>query len=59
MDLVLNGYNVHRGIASIEGPLQVALHKHTELNVVCSIQLWNERKSILAGILAALTPGED
>lgn len=58
VDLVLNGYYVWRLITSIEGPLQVALCEHAKQDIIRSLQLWSERKSILAAVLAALTPSD-
>ena len=59
MELVLNGYRVGGPSTCIEGPIGDALRDHAERDIVRSVQLWSERKSVLAEVLAALTPDHD
>ena len=50
MDLVLNGHLVGRA-STIDGPMRVALRDHTERDIVRSVQLWSERKSVVTDML--------
>ena len=56
VDLVLNGYVVSGPSAPLDEPIREALRDRMERNTLKSVQLWNERKSVLEDVLAALTP---
>ena len=56
VDLVLNGYVVGGPSAPLDEPIREALRDRMERNTLKSVQLWNERKSVLEDVLAALTP---
>ena len=58
MDLVLNGFLVGGPSAPLDPSIRDALREHGEHDLVNSVQLWNERPSVLEEVLAALTPNE-
>ena len=58
VDLVLNGYLVGGPSAPLDAAIRDALREHAERNAINTVQLWNERRPVLAEVLAALTPEE-
>ncbi|KAF9777537.1 hypothetical protein BJ322DRAFT_1179467 [Thelephora terrestris] len=59
VDLVLNGYQVGGPGLPLHPSIWTALQDHGARNAVRSLQLWSERKRVLAEVLDALTPDGD